>query len=520
MPTVLLGAAVIVGVIVLTPLADRLRLPSPVLLTVYGLLLPLLLRTSQLRIEPDVILPIVLPPLLFAATQRSTVHEFRESARPILILAVGLTVASAAVAAWVAHLAGVAWGPACVLGAVVAPPDPVAATAVARRLRLPDRLVTVLEGEGMFNDATALVLYALAVGAVVRGHVTAGEVGLRLLLAVAAGIGIGLLAGVVTRWSLMALRDPAGETTVTLAMPFVAYLVAESVHGSGVLAVLALGLFLRSYGHPVMTSAGWLLGRAVWRFADYLITSVVFVLIGFELTAVLRQSTVDRQFGWLAAEVIGALVVFRFVWLFPAVALARVRARRLDTATPYGARETTVAAWAGMRGVVTVATVLALPLTGPGGGTFPHRAEIVFVGLTCVLVTLVAQGLTLPPLVRVLRVGGEGDDLGEVTTLRARAAAAALDDVRGPGAAGSEAARRAAVLQYEAYLAAQSALSSARGTDDDRAQMSEELATVLRQASEVERGVVLEARRRGDVSPWVADEVLADIEARAVRDVD
>lgn len=520
MSTVLLGVAVVIGVIVLSPLADLLRLPSPVLLTVYGLVLPVLLRTRELHIQPSLILPIVLPPLLFAATQRSTVHEFRESARPILVLAVGLTVASAALGAWVAHLAGFGWGPAWVLGAVVAPPDPVAATAVARRLRLPDRLVTVLEGEGMFNDATALVLYAVAVGAVVRGQLTLGDVGIRLLLALVAGTGIGLLAGLLTRWSLSVLHDPATETTVTIAVPFAAYQVAETLHGSGVLAVLTLGLFLRSYGHPVLTSGGWLLGRAVWRFADYLITSVVFVLIGFELTAVLRSSAVGAAPLRLALVVVAALVVLRFVWLFPAVALARATARRRDSSTPYGAKETTVAAWAGMRGVVTVATVLAVPLVTQGGGPFPDRAEIVFVGLVCVLLTLVVQGLTLPPLIRLLGVG-TGDDSGaEVTQLRARAARAALEELRNADKAAPDAARRAAVLQYEAYLAAQAALTSARGTGADAAQLSEELAVVLRQAAEVERAVVLSARRRGEVTPRAADEVLADIEARAVRDVE
>ena len=195
MPTVLLWAVMLAGIVVLTPLAPRVRVPLPVLLTVFGLALPLLPSAPRLSIDPALILPAVLPPLLFAATQRSTAHEFRESARPILLLAVGLTVATAAVVAVVAHQAGLSWGPAWVLGAVVSPPDPVAATAVARRLSLPGRLVTVLEGEGMFNDATALVLYQLGVLAVVTGHVTAVDVGWGLLLAVAVGAGVGFAAG-------------------------------------------------------------------------------------------------------------------------------------------------------------------------------------------------------------------------------------------------------------------------------------------------------------------------------------
>jgi Na+/H+ antiporter len=524
MSTLVLCALLVAGVVVMTPVADRIRIPLPVLLTLYGLLLPVLPGMPSLHIEPDLILPVVLPPLLFAATQRATVREFRDDARSILLLAVGLTLASAGAAAWVAHAAGLEWGPALVLGAVVAPPDPVAATAVARRLRLPNRLVTVLEGEGMFNDATALVLYGMAVAAVVTGHVTAGEVGGRLLLAVVAGVGTGLVGGVLTRWTLSALHDAAAETTMTVGMPFVVYLLAEQAHGSGVLAVLSLGLFLRSYGHSVLTSAGWLLGRAVWRYADYLVTSLVFVLIGFELTAVLKESSIDPALAGLTVAIVVTQVVLRMLWLFPAGALARFRLRGPNASTPYAGRETLVAGWAGMRGVVTVATALALPLTTESGGPFPHRNAILVVGLTTVLATLVIQGLTLAPLVRALRVGSAGDTAREIAALRQRAAGAALDEIHA-SASGQEVpepVRRAAVLQYEGYLAAQDALNEARGHHtDDRVDPDypQALDDLLRRANEVERGIVLEARRRGEVSAEAADEVLADVEGRAVREL-
>jgi Na+/H+ antiporter len=521
MPTVLLWAVMLAGIVVLTPLAPRVRVPLPVLLTVFGLALPLLPSAPRLSIDPALILPAVLPPLLFAATQRSTAHEFRESARPILLLAVGLTVATAAVVAAVAHQAGLSWGPAWVLGAVVSPPDPVAATAVARRLSLPGRLVTVLEGEGMFNDATALVLYQLGVLAVVTGHVTAVDVGWGLLLAVAVGAGVGFAAGLLTRWALAALHDAAAETTVTVAVPFVAYLAADRLHGSGVLAVLVLGLYLRSYGHPALTSGGWLLGRAVWRYLDYLITCIVFVLIGFELTAVLEDSRVDVASLRLAGWVVASLVVVRFAWMFPAAALARARRRFQPAATPSGVRETTIVAWAGMRGVVTVATALALPLLTDQQRPFPDRAQIVFVALVCVLVTLVVQGLTLAPLVKALGVGGEAATARDVASLRRRAAAAALSAVEGTAADPEVpgAVRRAVLLQYRGYLAAQEALGEARGPAGE-ADYSVELDQLLRRASEAEREVVLRARRQGEVSPEVADEVLHDVETRAVRDLD
>ncbi|HEX2857283.1 MAG TPA: Na+/H+ antiporter [Propionibacteriaceae bacterium] len=524
MGTLLVWVTLLAGVVILTSLTDRLRIPLPVLLTLYGLVLPLLPFVPSLRIDPAVILPVVLPPLLFAATQRATTQEFRRDARPILLLAVGLTVATAAAVAYAVHVAGFTWSSAWVLGAVVAPPDPVAATAVARRLRLPERLVTVLEGEGMFNDATALVLYSLAVVAVVSGGVTAWDAALRLVMAVVAGVGLGLLAGLLSRLALAALHDATAETTVTVAMPFVVYLLADKLQGSGVLAVLTLGLFLRSHSHTAVTSGGWLLGRAVWRYADYLITSLVLVFIGFELTAVLEGSGFHSSEVLLAAMVIGLLVVVRFVWMFPAAILARLGLRLRNVVSPYGARETLVAAWAGMRGVVTVATALALPTATQSGEAFPKRAEIVFVGLACVLATLVVQGLSLAPLVRALKVGSDADTSQKVVDLRWRATATALDQIRSwntePGSDEhvSEPIRDAVVRLYQGYLASQESLGAARTANGEQDEHSGELELMLRRASEIERDVVVRARRRGEVSSEVADAVLHDVETRSVRE--
>ena len=519
MSTALLSAALLAGIVVLTPLAPRVGVPLPILLTIFGLLVPLVSGVSALPLDPDLILPVVLPPLLFAATQRSSAREFRDNARPIFLLAVGLTLATAAVVAAVGHFFGLAWGLAVVLGAVVAPPDPVAATAVARRLRLPDRLVIVLEGEGMFNDATALVLYNVAVMVVVTGEVTALSVGLDLVVAVAGGVIVGLLFGELTRRALGALRDAAAETTVTVAVPFGAYLLADHFGASGVLAVLVLGLYLRSYGHSSVTSEGWLLGRAVWRYADYLITSLVFVLIGLELTAVLEESDIGGHTIRLTAAVVGTVVVFRILWIFPAAAAVRGWHRRQDVASPIGFRETAVVSWAGMRGVVTVATALALPAAIDNGDDFPERGVIVIVGLVCVLVTLVIQGLTLAPLVRLLGVGSEAETATEVAELRHRAAEAALAAVR--DLAGNpqfaEPVGRAAVMQYEGYLSAQSALTTARGAALKEG-YQQQLAEILTTASKVERTVVLQARRSGEFSAAATDEVLQDVEARAVRD--
>ncbi|HET8601620.1 MAG TPA: cation:proton antiporter [Segeticoccus sp.] len=519
--TVLLTAAILIaGVVSLTPLSDRVGVPQPILLSVFGLLLALVPGVPNLDIAPQLILPVVLPPLLFAATQRTTVREFRENARPVVLLAVGLTAATAFVVAAVAHAMGLAWGPSWVLGAIVSPPDPVAATAVSRRLRLPHRLVTVLEGEGMFNDATALVIYQVAVGAVVTAHLSAGHVVVELVLAVGVGIGLGIAVGWVTKLILAALHDGPSETTVTAVMPFAVYLLAEQLHGSGVLAVLALGLYLRSFAHRATTAGGYLLGRSVWRFADFVITSLVFALIGFELTGLLGRSSLTRPALLTAAAVIGAVVVFRGVWLYPAAWFARWHRRRQESQAPYGWRETTVVAWAGMRGVVSVATTLALPMAVAGGSGFPGRAVITLTALCCVLVTLLGQGLTLAPIVSFLRVGADYDVPGEVARLRREATSAALEALRTSSDDELPASvRAAAVQQYEGYLGAQSALEFAVSPAEDAEEPVEALRRALSLAADIERDVILTARRNGRVSVAAADQVLDDIEARASRGI-
>lgn len=520
-----LVAALIVGIIVLTPASGRLRVPQPIVLLIYGLLLALIPGLPEVTVDAELVLPVVLPPLLFAATQRTTVGQFRDAAGPVLLLAVGLTVSTAGVAMIVAHLAGLPWTAAAVLGAIVSPPDPVAATAVARRLRLPERMVTILEGEGMFNDATALVMYKVAVAAAVTGEFSGVDAGIELLLAITAGMGIGLLLGWLTKVALGALHDAAPETTVTIAAPFVAYLAAEHLRGSGVLAVLVLGLFLRSYAHPATTARGWLLGRSVWDYADFVITSLVFVMVGFELTVVIEHSSTDLGTVWLAVAVLSAVIVFRPLWLFPATAITRALARRREAPVPFGWRETAVVSWAGMRGVVTVATAMALPQIADNGTVLGWRESVVLVGLGCVLVTLLAQGLTLTPLVRRLRVGSDGDEHAEIAELRREAMQAAVDTLRAEAGDPPDPANRAVILQYEGRLHAhdilQETLSSTDSlvgcTETGDSVLEERLQAVLRRGNSVEREIVLTARSTGTVSPAAADEVLQEIEARAAR---
>ena len=514
-------AVLLAGVIALTPLADPLRVPQPVLLTIFGLLAGLMPFAAPLEINPDLVLPVVLPPLLFAATQRTTSTEFRAQAGPVLALAVGLTVSTAVAVAVVAHAAGLDWGPAWILGAVVSPPDPVAATAVARKLRLPHRIVTILEGEGMFNDATALVMYSVALAAVVTGEFSYADTALEFVVTIVVGVAAGFAVGLVTKWLLHLIKDAYTETTITVVVPFVAYLAAEHVHGSGVLAVLVLGLYLRNVAHEATTSRGWLLGRSVWSYADFLITSLAFAVLGYELSALLADVPPTDQIVTVSASVLATVVLFRIAWVFPVSGLFRLRARRQESLLPAGWRETAVVSWSGMRGVVTVATAVAIPLRTDDGASFPDRQLLVVAALVCVLVTLVVQGLTLAPLTSRLGVGRTDDEGVEVAELRARAAGAALDYVRTlTGPESTDEVRHAATLQYEGYLEAQQAMHQARILETEGGSPADELGRLLRRASDVERSLVLDERRRGQVSAAAADEVLRDIESRALRDFD
>jgi CPA1 family monovalent cation:H+ antiporter len=405
-----------------------------------------------------------------------------------------------------------------VLGAVVAPPDPVAPSAVAGRLRLPARLVTILEGEGQFNDATALVLYQLSVRAVVAGGVTVTQIGVGLVVAVLGGAALGLAGGWLTRRAVRLLRDPAAETTVTLAVPFGLYLAAEDIGASGVLAVLVAGLYLRATMSRELTSAGWLLGRSVWNYVEFAVTGMLFAFLGVELITVLEQSTAIGEGRPLqtAAVVVGVLVLSRAAAMFTAAAVAGRRARRQGSATPAGWREAAVTSWAGMRGVVTVATALALPQAVNDGSPFPDRTVVVLVALLVVLATLVLQGLTLAPLIRRLHVAAQGDPRAETRRLHRRVTEAALDRIRRADDI-PESIRAAVLQQYQSRLSYRGQVLDLVDGDLGDEHADELLTELLSRATEAERDAVLEARRTGEVSPDAADAVLFDVEARSLR---
>ena len=428
--------ALLLGAVVTVPLGERLKLPAPVLMTLAGIVLAFVPAVPNVDVPPEFILPLLLPPLLYASAQRTSWRQFTANIRPILLLAVALVFVTTAAVAAVANaiVPGVPIAAAVALGALVAPPDPVAATAVAGSLGLPRRLVSILEGEGLFNDVTAIVLYHVAIAAAVSGTFSwpaaAGELVLSAVVAVAVGLALGWLSN-----KLMGLLgDATLQIGLSLMVPFVSYVLAEELKGSGVLAVLTTGLFLAEHAADADDVMGRIAGNTFWQIVDTLVTGVAFGLIGLELHNVFgtADGRETQMLGWGAA-ITGVVVVVRLLWLLPATWLAKRlhTLRDYDEEIPVSWRETVVMWWAGMRGVVSVALALAIPLKTDSGAGFPARDEIIFIAFAVILATLVLQGLTLPWLVRRLGVRADADAERELERrLALRAAKAAKHRLR------------------------------------------------------------------------------------------
>src|SRR5215207_161057 len=398
METLELLIGLLAAVAVVVRLAGRTAVPEPVLLVLAGLAVALIPGLPEVELEPDLILALFLPPLLYWAALHTDLRDLRDNLRPIALLAVGLVLVTTAAVAVLGHsVLGLPWAVAVMLGAIVSPPDPVAATAVASRLGLPRRVVTILEGEGLLNDATALVLFRVAVAVAVSGTFSLGQAGVELVVSAVGGTAVGLAVGLAGSRVLRQVSEAPVENTVKLLLPYVAWLAAERLHVSGVLAVLACGLLMTRHWGSISSGAR-LQARQLWDWLVFVLEGLSFVLIGVQLRTVVEgiegRSLADLA---LAALAVNLVVI--------AVRLALVRERDPFPGWPV----VTVIGWAGMRGVVTLALALAIPTEVAGGGPFPDRNLVVFLSFSVIVVTLVGQGLTLPLVIRWLGVGADDE---------------------------------------------------------------------------------------------------------------
>jgi monovalent cation/hydrogen antiporter len=427
-------------------LSRRIGVPRPILLVIAGTLLAFAPAAPTVRVDPDLVFFIFVPPLLYWAAINTSYREFRRNGLDIILLAVGLVVATAAVVAVVAHtmFATLSWPAAFALGAAVGPTDAVAATAVMRRFGVPRALVSILEGESLVNDATSLVIFEMALTAGNTGQFSLGPAMLSFLWAAGGGIILGLAAG----WCIASLRrwigrtserSPVLESSISLLTPFVAFLAADRAGVSGVLAVVVAGLYLGHASAHLLTAASRIQAINMWEIVDFLLEGLLFIFVGLGLPLALGavrvggEETLSRLIA-TAAAVSAVVIVLRLAWVFPAAYAPRyIRRRFADRNAPYPPWQNVFfVGWAGLRGAVSLVLALSVPFATSSGVPFPGRDVVIFVTFVVILVTLVGQGLTLRPLISTLGLEPDRAEAFEETNARlqtARAALARLDEI-------------------------------------------------------------------------------------------
>jgi len=511
----------ILGGVLLTPLAERLRVPAPVLTTVFGLALGLVPSLPDLAIPPDVILPALLPPLLYAAARRSSWREFASNVKPILVLAVVLVFVTTAAVALVAASVHPALpiGAAVVLGAIVSPPDAAAVTTIAGRLGLPRRIVTVLEGEGLFNDVTALTLDQVAVAGVVAGSFSPWRAAGSFLYSGVAAVLIGLLVGHVAKILFDRLADSRLTTALSLLVPYIAFIPADELEASGVLAVLTTAFYLGARTADPDDIEGRLVRGSFWDVTELMVTAITFGLIGLELVGVWRAvGSAAASLIWVAI-LIGVVVIgVRALWM--ALAYLLTRSGRLWSGRPLGWQGAVVVGWSGMRGVVTIVTALALPFTTDTGEPFTGRDQILFVAMVVVVLTLLIQGLTLPWIIaRIgLRVDAEKEAaaIRKVQEVAREAAFGRLDEMLARHDFPAETIDRMRG-RYELMFAEAEDLPEPDQRDERQRMLAfrDKMRSTEREMLSAARTALVTARTRPGYDPAVIDQVMSTLDVRS-----
>ena len=497
----------------LTALARVLDVPYPILLVVGGSLVGFAPGVPDVELEPDLVLLIFLPPLLFNAAYFSSARDLRRQMRPIALTAVGLVLVTTCAVAVVAHAAieGLPWAAAFALGAIVSPTDPLAATVIARRLGVPRRLVSLIEGESLINDGTALVAYRTAVAAAMGGTFDLLDASGDFVVNVLGGIAVGIVVGVALVWVFRRLvSDDIAGVVLSLAAGYLAYLPAEHIHVSGVLGAVTVGLIVGRRSHEISTPASRLRGYAFWEVLVFLLNAFLFVLVGLQLPGILEDQDRSTLTLIALAVLISAIVIgTRLVWIHTTPYVIRALDRReSQRARRVGWRPRMVAGWSGLRGAVSLAAALALPLD------FPQRDLLIFLTVAVIFATLVLQGLTLPWLIR--RLGVEDDGVGEQEELLARREAAQAAVARLEILAEEEWTRddtvRRMIGLYEfrgrRLRQREGLLGEDETEEDDLDQRSVAYQRVVRESIEAQRRRVIELRDEGVIS----DEVLYVLE--------
>ncbi len=511
-------------------LARRISVPYPSLLVIGGLLLALVPGLPRIARDPELIFLIFIPPLLYWSAATLSIRDLRDVMWPVVRLATFLVLITMCVVAVAIHMIEprFTWATAFLLGAIVAPPDPVAASAVMRSVGN-SQVRAVLEGEGLFNDATALVAYRIALAAVLTGTFSIGQASVHLVTAGVGGVAIGLAIG----WVIAFLRKhmfsqvPIVENTLSLLTPFITYIPADAVGASGVLAVVAGAIYLTRKSPEVMTPASRIQAEAMWTMVTFILESVVFIIVGLELRYVV-QSLSGAHITHLILEAVIVTVVciaVRFAWVMSSVVILRTLRRRRGAKVAPPWNVSTMVAWTGMRGADSLVIALAIPFAADSGRAVPARELIIFITFGVILITLVVQGLTLVPVARMLRLEEEeaGEDATEEAIAReARAAAATreIDAIMSRGGPKAEIARR----MRDRYARRQVRWSETLDATDDDATASERKALDKwdRYAEDYGdvRERVIEAERKALLELYGESRVGDDVLRRLQRELD
>jgi monovalent cation/hydrogen antiporter len=516
---ILLG--LLVAAAALLAAAQVVRVPYPILLVLGGLGLGLVPGMPHIELPPDLVLIAVLPPLLYGTAFFTSLRELRANVGPITLLAVGLVLTTMLAVAVVAHavIPGIDWPTAFVLGAIVSPTDPTAATAIAQRLGLPRGLIALIEGESLVNDGTALVAYRVAVVAVVTGSFSLAAASGRFVLNVVGGIAIGLAVGFLIRQARRRLDNPPVEITISLLSGYFAYLPAYAAGVSGVLAAVTVGIYMGWHTPELTTAQTRLQGIAVWEIVFFLLNALLFALIGLQLPTIL-DALAGISTGTLiryAVIVTSVVMAARLTWVFLTAYLPRLAWRHARGSGPSW-QWSTVLAWSGMRGAVSLAAALALPLTTDSGAPFPDRDLVVFLTFAVILGTLVFQGLTLPGVIRVLDL--EDDGLAEKEDAKARihaaeAALARLEELVDEEWVREDTAERLRGL----YSFRRDRFRSRFDPEGDRSidERSADFQRLRHELLDAERRAVLQLRRSGRIDDDVMRRVVRDLDLEDAR---
>lgn len=518
-----LVTGLLLSVAVLGALACRFSVPYPIMLVIGGAAFGFIPGLPEIKLEPELVLALFLPPLLYKSSIYANFDDFRSNFRGLTLSTVLLVLVTMAGVACVAHaiIPGMAWQTAFVLGAILSPTDPVAAATIMHRLDAPRQLVSSIEGEGLFNDATALVAYRVAVAATVAGAFSLADAGLRFAFGIVTGVAIGVAVGWMSAWIRRRINDPQISVTISLLTGYAAYLPAEALDASAVLATVAAGIFMAIRSPEVLDPRPRLQTYFVWDIVDFLINATLFVLTGLQLRAIVVGLD-DYPLGALAVYALAvttSVVLIRLAWFIAVPSVTGLIDRRSQRPQRHlSASWRLVMAWSGMRGAVSLAVALALPLVVADGSAFAQRDLIVFLTFAVIFFTLVAQGLTLPMLIRRLAPGDDDPDTNEEVMARlvaSKAALAQIDALTGEEWIRDDTVQRMRVM-YD-YRARRFAARLGKIEDDgyeDRSQAYQQLVRLVLQA---QRQALIDMRKQGRLSNEALNRVLRDLDLEESR---